>query len=406
MRDSFVVIVGAGMAGLSCASKCQEYGLEYVLIDQSKRVGGRVGSIVENGYIFDLGFQVYNTSYTITNSFLDDSQIRLKTFKPGARIHDGLSFKIISDPMRDPGEFFSTLFSRLTNFSDKLRIIYLKNSLSGYSIESDYSPDSSTMDYLRTFGFSEIIIKNFFRPFFSGIFLENSLETSSKFFKLIFSKFSSGLAALPYNGMQAIPDSFLNNIGEKNILLGQKVRSIDNKNKIYLDSGQTIRFNHLVLTGKSVELVKLFNIEYNFVKTLYFSSKIIIEKGKYIHLFPYDDLINNIAILSSVSGNYTSNSDHLLSVTVLNCKLSQLDLIRLIKPRLSKYFNIDKDAFGFLKLIDIKQATIKQPPGFFDLQNYSDNGAIISGDFTKNGSIEGAVASGIDAAEKIKNQMK
>ena len=55
----------------------------------------------ENGYIFDLGFQVYNTAYEVTNSLLDMDSVNLNYFKPGAVIHDGTDFQIISDPLRD-----------------------------------------------------------------------------------------------------------------------------------------------------------------------------------------------------------------------------------------------------------------------------------------------------------------
>ena len=61
------VIVGAGPSGLACAIQCQKNNKPFLLIEKNNRVGGRLGSFNENGYIYDLGFQVYNTasvSYT------------------------------------------------------------------------------------------------------------------------------------------------------------------------------------------------------------------------------------------------------------------------------------------------------------------------------------------------------
>ena len=69
------------------------------MIEKNNRVGGRLGSFKENGYIFDLGFQVYNTAYEVTNSLLDMDSVNLNYFKPGAVIHDGTDFQIISDPL-------------------------------------------------------------------------------------------------------------------------------------------------------------------------------------------------------------------------------------------------------------------------------------------------------------------
>ena len=70
-RKTDVIIVGAGLAGLTCAIKCKDLGREFLLLEKSQRIGGRIGSIKEDGYIFDLGFQVYNTAYHYTNSIID-----------------------------------------------------------------------------------------------------------------------------------------------------------------------------------------------------------------------------------------------------------------------------------------------------------------------------------------------
>ena len=108
-----ILIIGAGISGITCAKKCREYNLDYVLLEKSNRIGGRVGSVYEGGYIFDIGFQVFNTSYDLTKSFLDLDQLNLQFFKPGALIYDDEKFNVISDPMRDLGQLFNTLFSRV-----------------------------------------------------------------------------------------------------------------------------------------------------------------------------------------------------------------------------------------------------------------------------------------------------
>ena len=43
---SDIIIIGAGPAGLACALKCQQQGIEYLLIEQDQRAGGRVGSFL------------------------------------------------------------------------------------------------------------------------------------------------------------------------------------------------------------------------------------------------------------------------------------------------------------------------------------------------------------------------
>ena len=237
VSHSDIIIIGAGPAGLACALKCQQQGIEYLLIEQDQRAGGRVGSFYDNGYIFDLGFQVYNSAYVNTNAILDIDELDLRYFKPGAVVHDGDSFQMISDPLRDISKIFSTIFSDLTTIKDKIKILSLKYSLSDYQIDQDQSEDLTTLEFLEQYGFSDKFIKNFFMPFFSGIFLENKLETSSKFFKYVFSNFNNGLAALPRKGMQAIPDQLFNKLDSERVIIGQSVVNIDDSKNVTLDDG-------------------------------------------------------------------------------------------------------------------------------------------------------------------------
>ena len=174
------VIVGAGLSGLACASLLEKHKKEYLIVEKSNRVGGRVGSIYENDYIFDVGFQVYNTAYAESSRILDLKNIDLQLFKPGSVIHNGKKFHMVSDPIRDPKNLFSSLFSSLSSFSDKLKVLLLIYELSNYRIENDISFDMTTLEYLKQRKFSEKFIDLFFSPFFSGIFLEKDLKTKHK----------------------------------------------------------------------------------------------------------------------------------------------------------------------------------------------------------------------------------
>ena len=397
------VIIGGGLAGLACASKMQKEKHEFFIIEQSDRLGGRVGSIYEDKFIFDIGFQVYNTQYSYTNSLLNVNEIDLKFFKPGARIHDGKHFQIISDPMRDIGQLFSSFFSSLSSFSDKMKILLLKYELSNYSIEKDIDNDCSTLEYLQSRGFSEYIIKIFFEPFFSGIFLEKRIETSSKFFKYVFSNFSKGLAALPSSGMQKIPDAISKNIRNDLIMFNSRVIGIKDNNTIVLDNSKEIKADTIILTGDSHELLGNKPTQYNSVTNLYFSSSVFPEFGSYIHLFPKDKLINNVAFLSSISSNYSPKSKCLISVSILGLHDSK-SLKNIIQKKLSKYFGGSKQEYDLIKSFELRKATIKQPAYYFSNNLLTlKNNIIVAGDHTVNGSIEGAVISGINSAYQIIN---
>ena len=400
-KKTDIVIIGAGIAGLACAMKLKKNNKNFIIIEQSDRVGGRVGSIKENEHIFDLGFQVYNTQYHEANSLLNLEELKLKIFKPGASIYNGREFEILSDPFREPSTIFETFFSGMTTFKDKIKILTLKRALSSYRISEDQSEDVTTYEYLKLYGFSNKIINGFFKPFFSGIFLEKELETSSKFFKIVFSNFNKGYAAVPENGMQEIPDQMVKNLNHDNLLVGKKVIEAKNPERIVLENNEIIEAKYMVLTGGSNSLVNNHKVEFNSVRTFYFSSLVKVKYSSYINLFPYDDLINNIAILSSISKNYSPEGKTLFSITIIESDLAESKIIDTIQNKLSMFYGNEKSNYIFMKEINIKEATIKQKTGYFDLKIEDRKNILFAGDYTTYGSIEGAVVSGIKTAEKL-----
>ena len=400
-KKTDIVIIGAGIAGLACAMKLKKNNKNFIIIEQSDRVGGRVGSVKENEHIFDLGFQVYNTQYHEANSLLNLEELKLKVFKPGASIYNGREFEILSDPFREPSTIFETFFSGMTTFKDKIKILTLKRALSSYRISEDQSEDVTTLKYLKLYGFSNKIINGFFKPFFSGIFLEKELETSSKFFKIVFSNFNKGYAAVPENGMQEIPDQMVKNLNHDNLLVGKKVIEAKNPERIVLENNEIIEAEYMVLTGGSNSLVNNHKVEFNSVRTFYFSSLVKVKYSSYINLFPYDDLINNIAILSSISKNYSPEGKTLFSITIIESDLAESKIIDTIQNKLSMFYGNEKSNYIFMKEINIKEATIKQKTGYFDLKIEDRKNILFAGDYTTYGSIEGAVVSGIKTAEKL-----
>ena len=395
------VIIGGGLSGLSCAVRLEEQKRDYILIEKSNRLGGRVGSIYENGNIYDIGFQVFNTAYQNTIRLFDENEIKLRMFKPGAVIHDGSSFKLISDPLRDPKQLFVSLFSSLSSFKDKLRVLSLIFDLSNYDIQKDKSEDMTTIDFLKKRKFSEKFIELFFNPFFAGIFLEKDLKTSSKFFKYVFSNFSKGLACIPQNGMQTIPDLIAKNINPDRILFNQSLERIEDGKALIFNNGLSLQASNIVLTGGSHEKIGLNPVKYNSVENLYFVSDIDIKNGKYIHLFPKDNIINNIAVLNKISKHYCK-SNNLLSISIIGHNSKDKLDIALIKKRLSNYFGGNESNYDYVKNFSIKNATIMQRNNFFQSNSQpTPKGFIIAGDHSFYGSIEGAVLSGIKASEKV-----
>ena len=61
--DSDVIIVGAGLAGLSCARRLMAAGIPFVILEADRRIGGRIKTDRVDGFLLDHGFQVLQTAY-------------------------------------------------------------------------------------------------------------------------------------------------------------------------------------------------------------------------------------------------------------------------------------------------------------------------------------------------------
>lgn len=58
-----VVVVGAGLAGLTAAKVLNRAGLSVKILEACDKVGGRIKTDVIDGYRLDHGFQLFNPAY-------------------------------------------------------------------------------------------------------------------------------------------------------------------------------------------------------------------------------------------------------------------------------------------------------------------------------------------------------
>ena len=91
MTDSMtdVVIVGAGLAGLSCALSLEAAGKTVALLEATDAPGGRVRTDMVEGFLLDRGFQVMLTEYPEARRLLDYRALEWKKFEPGALVWHG-----------------------------------------------------------------------------------------------------------------------------------------------------------------------------------------------------------------------------------------------------------------------------------------------------------------------------
>ena len=407
--QSDILIIGAGIAGLTAAKVLKTAGRKITILEASDAPGGRVRTDRFKGFLLDRGFQVLLTGYPEAKKFLNYEALNLRSFSPGSIILNSSGIDEIGDPLREFGSLFRTLKSPAGSFSDKLRLLLLRLKLSSNSIDEIFSkPEVTSLQYLRTAGFSERIISNFFSPFLSGIYLENKLSTSSRMFEFVFKMFSEADTAIPKRGMGMISEQLASGLTNEELILNEKVISIIDS-KVETASGKIYEASNILIATSADCMPEPFqanNIEKKSVTCLYFSA----EKAPYsksliaLNANP-NRFVNNLSVMSNVSSAYAPAGKSLISVSLADCQsITNSDLLEMkIKEELKFWFP-DCLSWEHLKTYHIPYALPDNRHVKNDIQLSSlriNESIFVCGDHLLNGSINAAMKSGRLAAESI-----
>ncbi|MDG1270599.1 MAG: NAD(P)/FAD-dependent oxidoreductase [Ulvibacter sp.] len=407
-KSPSIHIIGGGISGLIAARVLEEHGLSATIIEATDRLGGRVKTDVLDGYSLDRGFQVLLTAYPAAKKYLDFDALALQEFLPGSAIFKNGKQKIIGDPLRNLSLLLPTLFSGIGTVNDKLKILALNRRLKKKSIQNIFTEkEQTTLAYLENIGFSETIITDFFIPFFSGIFLENKLDTSSRMFEFVYKMFGEGNAALPKDGIQAIPKQLFEKLKSTTIIFNTKVKSVENGN-IKLESGETLKSNFTIIATQASGLVSNLKNQATLWKscdTLYFEvTKREIRKPLIGLIAAPNALINNIFYHTSLQTSATATKE-LLSVTVVNRQnLTNKQLVAKVQKELKELCNID--SCTFIKQYNIPMALPKLQDIEYEMlpsETRLTETIFLAGDTQLNGSLNAAMIAGERAALEVIN---
>jgi phytoene dehydrogenase-like protein len=420
-----VVIIGAGLAGLSCALSLEAAGVAVTLLEASDAPGGRVRTDAVNGFHLDRGFQVLLTAYPEAKRLLDYGSLQLKKFEPGALVWHGGSFHRLADPFRNPLGGARFLFDNIVPLSDKFRVAKLRARVQQGTWEEMFArSEQTTRDYLKAFPFSPAIIERFFEPFFGGVFLERELVTSSRFFEFLFRMFSAGDTAVPAQGMQQIPLQLAAKLRGGTLITGARVSKVTQSTpgfQVEIQGKEKVEARAVVVAvpgneGNSLlKAVGGWNIPevrgWNSTTAFYYAAQrlpvnqpIILLNGEGSGSGP----VNNVAVMSAVSPGYAPPGAHLVVASVVGeapsdaVALGRLD--EAVRAHMRRWFGPMVDAWRMLAAYPLARALPQQRHAEWEqspVRLGGTGGVYMCGDYRETGSIQGALASGRRAAEAV-----
>lgn len=408
-NKNVTIIVGAGLAGLTCAKVLGESGAAFVLCEAGKRPGGRVASHkTSDGFILDRGFQVLLDSYPTAQRHLDFAALAGGRFRAGALFVGNGRPQALENPLRNPASLLNVVQQRVVPQSDLLRLVALV-------FESFFcrNSDISVGDLLAKRGFGERFMANFARPFFGGVLLDPKLETSAALLLGYLRRFATARALLPGRGIGAIGQQLADRLPKGAVRYDAQVTEVlfnDGKvSGVRLQNGEVLNGSRVVLATEEPATCKLLGRgtprHARSTAVHYFSSRRALYDGAWLCLPPRreESAVLHAALLTNVAPTLAPAGSHLWSVTVTDEHPRSADS-EWVAREVCGWFGAAADELKPIEYVKVPYAVPEQPPGF-ELRpspwGELPPGVLVAGDAVCGASIDAAMASGEAAAKKV-----
>jgi phytoene dehydrogenase-like protein len=404
MTEPEVLIVGAGLAGLSCALRLYEVGISFHMVEAADAVGGRVRTDIVDGFQLDRGFQVLLTAYPEAQRVLDYDPLDLKPFDHAVLIRHGDRFHRLADPRRHPLAGLRGLATPIGSARDKLRLWSLVSKVTARKVEDQFAkPEGLTLDFLRWGGrFSDTMIDRFFRPLGGAFVLDRQLVTSSRLFRFVLRMLVEGDAAVPAKGMGAIPAQLAARLPAEALRLNAPAERVE-PGRVVLRSGEELRAKAIVVAADGPAAARLLDGRLKdpgsrAVCCLYFAAEESPLKEPILALNADEPgPINHLAVMSDVAPSYAPPGAALIAVSTLHENAD-------VQEQLAGWFGPAVQRWRHLRTYRIPHALPDQTAPALDVPERPvrlGDGLYVCGDHRDTATLHGALASGWRAAQAV-----
>lgn len=390
MTECDVLVVGAGLAGLACAQRLADRGRHVIVLEATDRVGGRVTSDDVDGFIVDRGFQVLNPAYPSLSSVVPLERLDLRPFPRAVAVRrrDGLAH--LQDPSRDPAALPADLRTGLvTPGAAGLAAFFARAALTD-------EPYRRAFDAVR---FSGPLREEVVEPFLAGVICETQGATSSRFVAWLLRFFAQGTPGVPARGMRVLPDLLAKGL---DVRLDSPVLSIGD-GRVRTDHGE-FRARDLVLAAGagSADLVPGTSVTWRGTRTFWFTCEEAPAPDARIHVDGRRrGPVTTTCVTSLAAPAYSPRGRHLVPALTLSEGGAASE--EQVRRHLGQIYGVDTHGWEVVAVHDIPHTLPAVRPPHDPAHRLDRVGAhtIVCGDLTGNASTQGALASGLAAADHL-----
>lgn len=402
VRRTEVIVVGAGLAGLSAARTIAAAGVAVTVLEAADRPGGRVRTDLVDGFRVDHGFQSLTTSWPQVGRQLDVPALGLRAFQPGVLLHeDGRTHRV--GDVRRVRDALGGL--RNGNGTDRARLAALLARTASSPVARVMSaPETATVDAPTMRALPPDLTRRTLRPLLTALLHDPALGTSSRFAELTLRSFLRGRMALPARGMAAVPRQLAVGLPSGAVRYGVRVLSVS-ADRVLTDVAGEIRAGAVVVATDPTTAVALLPglrmPEFHPVTTLYHVARAAPrpDASLLVEADPRSPFTHT-AVVSQVAPTYAPDRRALIATTVLGHDGSEPTKLELrVRERLAVVYDTPTTEWAHLTTCHIPRAVPVVEPGHnFRRPVRMIGGLYVCGDHRDSSSIQGALTSGCRAA--------
>ncbi|MFS8202865.1 NAD(P)/FAD-dependent oxidoreductase [Streptomyces sp. CWNU-52B] len=274
-----VVIVGAGVAGLSAAHRLNSAGVSTVVLEAAPHVGGRMATEKIDGFRLDRVGRLLSTAYPELRLTPGLDALVLRPFAPGVLVHaEGRVHRagepasaggargaldaaraFVSPPRRirqlrqlPPAAVapVSRAFPPLGSALDQARLAAALGRIATVPVERLLArPDRPAGRALAARGMPARTVEGFLRPLLAALLCDPDLTTSSRCADLALRAFAAGRLCVPEGGAATVPELLADALPPGTVHTGVRVTSLSTTSVTTAEHGELRCRGVLVATG-------------------------------------------------------------------------------------------------------------------------------------------------------------
>ena len=385
MANKPIVVIGAGLSGLSAAIYLQKFGREVILFEASDRPGGRVATDNVNGFLCDRGFQLINTKYPELRTLGVVEEIDFIEAQRTIDISIANGVLHLGDPRENPRSVFDTKSGSL-----KEKLNFLKYLAVG-------AKEKTSVGYqMKLAGLGKLYV-HVLKPFLTGVFFADPETVDSTIGLNVIKHFVTGSPSIPRNGA-----------GELARVLARQVKDLRLLTTVEEITGMTVRTSKGVIESSGIvvatdattaaQLLGLPAVStFNGSITWYHSTSQSPSQSKNLRIDgDYEGTILNSIVLSNLNPDVAPAGQNLISTTT-PLGVSETD----VRTQLSALWHTPTHDWDLIAKYEIRNSLPLFAPGQAKMDQRISSQVFIAGDYLEEPSQNGALLSGRLAAQQL-----